>query len=85
MVRDPSVCEASQVNFGHTKNVSESRKNIMRANREIMAGIVASECPFHILPYSNLGRPKLREWLAETLGLPRVPDFPHHDGDEKHL
>jgi hypothetical protein len=80
-VRAQPAAEASQAFHGHASSDLHARARVQAAIERILRSVGGSAC--HLISYGDLGRQRYREWLAEVLGLPRVPTFPHVDADAK--
>jgi hypothetical protein len=84
MVRDQYAAELSQVRAGHVRDRRQARRHIALAYQQIFTGLVHMEIPFLVIPYERLGAPQYRQWLTESLRLPRVPTIEWTDENEKY-
>jgi hypothetical protein len=84
--RDWRCMVESQVQTGHVRTPGQATNNIERAYDCIFGALGLALAPFVTLSYESLvQRPeRVQRWLAETLRLPRVPQVPVCDGNEKY-
>jgi hypothetical protein len=84
MVRDQYAIERSQVRAGHVSDLNHARQNTTRAYKEIFFGVTRLRLPFVIVSYARLGVPEYRQWITETLRLPKAPTIEWTNEDTKY-